>query len=76
MSTSLSSFSRESLTDVLRVLKDYKNTLRQVGKRAHITDRQHPIDLIPRVEYAPGLEKELIEKALPKALEKYFPEYQ
>ncbi len=48
-----SQYSSSALSEALRILRDYKNSLRQVGKRAKLVDPRHPDALIPTVEYAP-----------------------
>ena len=48
-----SQYSSSALSEALRILRDYKNSLRQVGKRAKLADPRHPDALMPTVEYAP-----------------------
>ena len=50
----LSSYSREQLSDVLRILKAYKTGLVQIGHRAHLTDPQGIQSIRVRVEYPTG----------------------
>jgi hypothetical protein len=50
----LSSYSREQLTDVLRILKAYKIGLVQIGHRAHLTDPQAVQGVRVRIEYPSG----------------------
>lgn len=51
MSLALSSYSREQLSDVLRILKLYKNGLVQIGRRAHLQDPKEKAVVRVRVEY-------------------------
>jgi len=71
----LSSYSREFLTDTLRVLRNYKNSLRQVGHRAVLSDPRVVTEMIPYVEYAPGIDDVLLKKYTEAFCEKYFSEY-
>lgn len=71
----LSSYSREFLTDTLRVLRNYKNSLRQVGHRAVLSDPRITAELVPHVEYAPGIEDALLKKYTETFCKKYFSEY-
>lgn len=71
----LSSYSREALNDTLRVLRNYKNSLRQVGKRAHLEDPRTHEAPTPSVEYAPGLDATLLKQYAENALKLYFSEY-
>lgn len=41
-SLDLTSYTLDELTDVLRVMKAYKTSLRQIGGRAKISDQKHP----------------------------------
>lgn len=47
---SLSSYSREQLTDVLRIMKTYRASLMQVGHHAKIVDPDAPHIPVVRVE--------------------------
>ena len=51
----LSSYSREQLSDVLRILKAYKTGLVQIGHRAHLQDPKADIVVRVRVEYPRGV---------------------
>lgn len=74
-SLDLSSYSRDTLVDTLRVLKNYKNSLRQVGKRAQLVDTTTPVALPVTVEYIPTLDRALLEKTAAAAVKKFFPEF-
>lgn len=71
----LSSYSREILSDTLRVMRNYKNSIRQVGRRAVIHDPRIVTEAVPSVEYAPGIDMDLLQKYAATACKKYFPEY-
>lgn len=53
MNQALTSYPRTLLVDTLRIVRNYKNALRQVGKRANLCDPRAKDTLIPTVEYAP-----------------------
>ena len=50
----LSSYSREQLSDVLRILKAYKTGLVQIGHRAYLVDPKENLSIRVRVEYPVG----------------------
>ena len=50
----LSSYSREQLSDVLRILKAYKTGLVQIGHRAYLADPKETMSIRVRVEYPVG----------------------
>ena len=50
----LSSYTREQLSDVLRILKLYKTSLMQIGHRARLIDPKASNDVLVRVEYPSG----------------------
>jgi hypothetical protein len=50
----LSSYSREQLSDVLRILKAYKTGLVQIGHRAYLVDPKENLSIRVRVEYPLG----------------------
>ncbi len=50
----LSSYSREQLSDILRILKAYKTGLVQIGHRAHLADPLLDTVVRVRVEYPTG----------------------
>jgi hypothetical protein len=62
MSLALSSYSREQLSSVLRILKLYKNGLVQIGRRAHLQDPKEPAVVRVRVEYPSTANRSDIEK--------------
>ncbi len=56
----LSSYSREQLSDVLRILKAYKTGLVQIGHRAYLVDPKENLSIRVRVEYPLGASLEYI----------------
>ncbi len=57
-----SSYSPKLLTETLRILRDYKNSLRQVGKRSILSDRRIVAAHTPQIEYAKGVDTDLLKK--------------
>ena len=70
-----SSYSPQILADTLRILRDYKSALRQLGKRAILSDRRTLLPPIPHIEYAQGIESDLLKKYSEWVVKQYFPEY-
>lgn len=70
----ISHYSREELQDILRVLKTYKQSHRQIGARARIYDPKNPPEPELRVEYASGISQSLLEKILQSAIALHFPD--
>jgi hypothetical protein len=71
-SSLFSPYSRDELKDTLRVLKNYKSALAQVGNRALLQDTAHPSSLPLRVEYAEGFSLDTVKNATKEALSSYF----
>ncbi len=69
------SLTRDQIIDTIRVLKNYKNSLRQVGKRAILMDPRSPTVEMPLIEYAPGIETTFLKKYSETAMTTYFPDY-
>ncbi len=72
---SLSSYPRETLEHLLKMLKSYKNGLKQIGKRAVLTD---PSDLPPVravVEYMPTMEEKDVTQYALSCIRYAFPSY-
>lgn len=76
MSLSLSSYSRDTLEQVLHIAKLYKISLKQIGKRASLLDPHDLPEALARIEYAPGIEKKTLEKYAEACLAYSFPLYQ
>lgn len=66
---------RDQIIDTIRVLKHYKNSLRQVGKRAVLMDPRSPTVEMPLIEYAPGIETTFLKKYSETAMTTHFPDY-
>ena len=69
------SLTRDQIIDTIRVLKNYKNALRQVGKRAILMDPRYPMIAAPVVEYTSGIETTFLKKYSDSAMISYFPDY-
>ena len=69
------SLTRDQIIDTIRVLKNYKNSLRQVGKRAVLMDPRFPMVEMPLIEYASGIETTFLKKYSDSAMTSYFPDY-
>jgi hypothetical protein len=72
MSLALSSYSREQLSSVLRILKLYKNGLVQIGRRAHLQDPKEKAALRVRVEYPATANRTDIEKFVQEQISSLF----
>jgi len=68
----LSSYSREQLSDVLRVLKLYKTSLVQIGHRARLIDPKDDQALSVRVEYPTGASLDDIRSFAETGLKEFF----
>lgn len=73
MSTAtLSSYSREQLSDILRILKLYKTSLVQIGHRARLIDPKSNPEISVRIEYPTGASLEDIKSFAVAGLGKFF----
>lgn len=70
----LSSYSLEELTDALRVMKNYRTSLRQIGAKAKLEDPKHPSAPVLSIEYAPGFTMDTVKSFAHAAVTQYFPE--
>jgi hypothetical protein len=68
----LSSYSREELSDVLRILKLYKTSLVQIGHRARLIDPKVTNEVSVRIEYPSGAALEDIRTFAVASLGKFF----
>ncbi len=68
----LSSYSREQLTDVLRILKSYKTGLVQIGHRAYLVDPKETMSVRVRVEYPVGASLEDIRSFAGSSMREHF----
>jgi hypothetical protein len=71
---SLSSHSRESLLDALRVLKSYVVASKQIGKRAHLSDPKHPSTPPVVIEYSPHSDVVFVKDFSEKVMKQFFEE--
>ena len=71
----LTSYSRETLEHILRVMKQYKISLRQIGKRAVLIDPENPPAIASVVEYAPSIDTSMVEKYALACIKLSFPDY-
>jgi hypothetical protein len=74
-SLDLTSYSRETLEHMLLMLKGYKNSLKQIGKRSVLFDPKNPPAIQARVEYTPSIEASFVEKYASACIASLFPEY-
>jgi hypothetical protein len=76
MSTvNLSSYPRETLEHLLRMLKSYRASLKQIGKRAELIDPLDPPSLRAIIEHHSSMEPEDAEKYAKAAIAFAFPKY-
>ena len=54
----LNQYSREDLENVLIVLKDYRNSLKQIGKRSELSHPKHKQAKFFRVEHTAAISQE------------------
>ncbi len=73
-SLDLTSYSLDELTEALRVMKNYKTSLRQIGGRAKLQDQKHPEAPALTVQYAPGFALDTVTAFAKSAVREYFPE--
>ena len=76
MSLPLSLYSRNTLEKVLHIVKLYRVSLKQIGKRASLLDPHDLPEALARIEYAPGIDKKTLEKYAEACLAYSFPLYQ
>ena len=72
--TDFSQYSKEELTETLRLLKSYRAALKQVGNRATLIDSKNPKEKFFRIEYAPGISEDFLKNFAENACKTYFPE--
>lgn len=68
----ITQYSREELQSMLRVLKTYKQSQRQIGKRSRVFDPKNPPTPALRVEYASGITPSLVEKVAHSVIASHF----
>lgn len=72
--TQFSSYTKSKLADVLRVLKDYRSSLKQIGNRATLSDSREMKDKNFRIEYSEPVDIDFLKNFSEKSIQKYFPE--
>lgn len=72
--TKLSSYSREELTDILRVLKDYRTSLKQIGNRSILSDSKEKKEKIFKIEHTKEISENFLQDFSEKAIKRFFPE--
>lgn len=72
----LSSYPRAKLEHVLHIVKLYRSSMKQIGKRASLVDPADLPDVIARIEYASGVDRETVKAYADACLKQSFPEYQ
>lgn len=53
----LTSYSRETLEHLLSMMKSYRSSLKQIGKRATLIDPENPPAISARIEYPSSMEE-------------------
>jgi hypothetical protein len=71
----LSSYSRDTLKETLRVLKDFVLASKQIGKRAILSDPKNANNTLLRIEHGAGISKDVLENFSRQAISQYYPEY-
>jgi hypothetical protein len=71
----LSSHSRDTLEAVLRIVKSYRNGLKQIGHRAKLLDPKSPPPIEVVIEYATGMTVESATSYAQKCIEILFPSF-
>ncbi len=71
MTFALATLSREEITFSLKLLKEYRNALKQIGNRASLADIAFPKVHI-RVEYAPHAGMDHAKKMVESLFERFF----
>ncbi len=71
----LTSYSRESLEHILHIVKAYRNSLKQIGKRAILSDPKDPPAVTATIEYVSGMDRASVEKYAQSCMKELFPEY-
>ena len=71
----LSSYPRATLEHVLHIVKLYRSSMKQIGKRTSLVDPAHMPETIARIEYASGIDRETVKSYADACLKQSFPEY-
>lgn len=73
MPLNLSSYSRDVLEDTLGVIKKYQISLRQIGKKASLHERDVSLPPVIRIEYTPSLDTGIVIQYAKVCLASTFP---
>lgn len=73
-SSILDTMTPSQMQDTLRVLKDYRNALKQVWKRSVLQDRRAPIQKKFIIEHPSLLEKDILSSFVEETIRTSFPE--
>lgn len=68
------SCSRDELSDVLRILKEYRTSLKQIGNRAVLSDSKNKKAKTFRIEHTSTVSEDFVRQFSDAAIQKYFPE--
>lgn len=68
------SYSRDELSDVLRILKEYRTSLKQIGNRAVLSDSKHKSPKTFRIEHTSVASQDFVRDFASGAIRRYFPE--
>ncbi|MBP9812639.1 hypothetical protein KBC86_04605 [Candidatus Gracilibacteria bacterium] len=71
----LSSYSRETLEHLLKIVKSYRSGLKQIGKRAKLEDPNNPIPIRAIVELHPSLDEKDGVRYAEAVIHSVFPTY-
>lgn len=74
MNEKLNQYSREDLQNILAVLKDYRTSLKQIGRRSVLSHPKEKKEKFFRIEHTSNISTEFLEKFLSGVLHKFFPE--
>ncbi|PID83696.1 hypothetical protein CSB09_04785 [Candidatus Gracilibacteria bacterium] len=72
---SLDTYSKETLSQALRLLRNYKNAYNQIGKRAHFSPSQKTKKIL-RIQHTKDTKKEDLESFVNSSISHFFPEMQ
>lgn len=76
MSTlNLTSYSRETLEHLLLMMKSYRSSLKQIGKRTVLIDPENPPAIAARIEYPSSMEDSFAKEYAQGVLKYAFPAY-
>lgn len=71
----LTSYPRETLEHVLKIVKLYRSHLKQIGKRADFIDPENPPAIRAIVEVHPDIDRDMAQKYAESVIRFAFPNY-